>query len=76
METYIVTGIVQFCIYSQWSEMPARVEVRGMDRESAIAAALELHQRAAEREDPQATVRWHTPEMASAERVKPLDWRT
>lgn len=70
METYIVTGIIQMCIYSQWSEMPARVEVRGMNRASAIAAALELHQRAAERQDPYATVRWHTPAMVSAEQVK------
>lgn len=76
MERWIITGIIQVCIRSRWAEGGIRVEVRGMDRESAIAAALELHQRAAERQDPQALVRWHTPEMVRAERVRGVnDWQ-
>jgi hypothetical protein len=66
---YIVTGVAQICIYSQWTERAVRVEVRGADAGAAKDLALELEKRNAERLDPHATVQWHTPALVQVQPI-------
>lgn len=55
---YIVRGIIQTCIYSQWAEVAVDEPIQAETREEAIAAVLMKYKRAAERQDPYATVVW------------------
>lgn len=70
MNTYRVTGIVQYCILGEWHERPVRTDIRAEDRTAAIAAALTLEQDAARRIDTYATARWHTPEWVGAQQIR------
>jgi len=57
-DTYIVTGIVQVCIFSQWTEQPIQIELQAAGEDEAIKEALEVCKCTAERQDKYATVRW------------------
>lgn len=73
--TYIVSGTIQYCIYSQWSEITINEEVRAAGEDAARQQVLDRHTALAEQQDPHATVRWHTPALVSATRKPALEWQ-
>ena len=67
MHTYIVTGIIQCCIHSRWTEGGIRIDVRAESHGDAINRVLGQCRQAAEQHDAYATVRWHSTEMVRSE---------
>jgi hypothetical protein len=63
MYTYLVTGIIQYSVYSQWSEIAISEEVTAASAEDAKRVVLARHTTIAEQQDPYATVQWHSPEL-------------
>jgi hypothetical protein len=74
MHTYIVTGIIQYCVYSQWSEIAISEEIAAMSADEAKRAVLARHTKITEQQDPYATVRWHSEELVQVRRVMALAW--
>lgn len=75
MHTYRVTGIILVCLRSRWTAGGIRVEIKAANREAAMKAALATHKEAAEQQDPEATVIWHTSEPVQVERLAALEWQ-
>jgi hypothetical protein len=66
-QTFHVTGIVQMHIGGQWHETIAYEAVRVERCEYARDTALAQCEAYARQLDPQAVVRWHTPELVRVE---------
>ena len=74
MENYLVTGIIQYSVYSQWSEIAISEEVTAASADEAKRAVLARHTKITEQQDPYATVRWHSEELIQVQRVMALAW--
>jgi hypothetical protein len=72
--SYIVTGIIQYSVYSQWSEIAISEEVEATSADAAKREVLARHTKITEQQDPEATVRWNTSELVQVQRVTALAW--
>lgn len=72
--SYIVTGIIQSCVYSQWGEIAVSEEVSAANADEAKRQVLDRHTKLTEKQDPYATVRWHSDELVQVQPVKALAW--
>jgi hypothetical protein len=70
--SYIVTGIIQYSVYSQWSEIAISEEVTAINADEAKQRVLARHTKITEQQDPEATVRWNTSELVQV--VTALAW--
>lgn len=62
-DNYQVIGIIQSQVNGEWSERGISADVYAVDRSHAKEKILKLYADAAQRADPAAIVRWHTPEL-------------
>jgi len=67
LQSFRVTGVMQYQIAGQWYERPVTETVRCERITQARDKALAQVEKAAREIDPLAVVRWHTPEWVRVE---------